>query len=131
FAHFFARCFSTEERGTAGARKYVTTITGTTVRRSLQITILTLTLGHAAFAQRVDTSGVSKTFLNRRDLAYTGIAIAATGVISHWDPQIARWSQRFRTSDPTTGAATDALSRYSTKVSKVNETTLTAAGILT
>lgn len=93
--------------------------------------LLVLSLASAAPAQRVDTSGVSKTFLNRRDLAYSAVALAATGVLSHWDPQIARWSQRSRTSDPTTGKSTDALSRFSTKVSKVNETTLTAAGILT
>ena len=101
------------------------------VRRCLTFAVLTLAAAPLASAQRVDTSGVSKTFLNRRDLAYTGIALVATGVLSHWDPQIARWSQKSRTSDPVTGKSTDGLSRFSTKVSKVNETTLTAAGILT
>ncbi len=101
------------------------------MRRYVTTAIFALSLAPAVSAQRVDTSGVSRTFLNRRDLAYTGIALAATGVLSHWDPQIARWSQRSRTSDPVTGQSTDALSRYSTKISKVNETTLTVAGILT
>ena len=101
------------------------------MRRFLTIAVLTLAAAPLASAQRMDTSGVSKTFLNRRDLAYTGIALVATGVLSHWDPQIARWSQKSRTSDPVTGASTDGLSRFSTKVSKVNETTLTAAGIVT
>ena len=101
------------------------------MRRFVITATLALSLAPAISAQRVDTSGVSKTFLNRRDLAYTGVALVATGMLSYWDPQIARWSQRSRTSDPVTGKSTDALSRYSTKVSKVNETTLTAAGILT
>ena len=101
------------------------------MRRYLLTALLSLGAAPLAFGQRVDTSGVSKTFLNRRDLAYTGIALVATGVLSHWDPAIARWSQKSRTSDPATGKATDELSRWSTRVSKVNETTLTAAGILT
>ena len=101
------------------------------MRRFVITATLALSLAPAMSAQRVDTSGVSKTFLNRRDLAYTGIALVATGMLSYWDPQIARWSQRSRTSDLATGKSTDALSRYSTKVSKVNETTLTAAGIIT
>ena len=100
--------------------------------RNYAVSVLSLTLlGHAAVAQRVDTSGVSKTFLDRRDLAMSGVALVATGVLSYFDPQIARASQRSRTRDPFTGKDSDALSRFSTKVSKVNETTLTAAGILT
>ena len=101
------------------------------MRRFLLTATLAIAVAPVASAQRIDTSGVSKTFLNRRDLAYTGIALVATGVLSRWDPQIARWSQKSRKSDPLTGKSTDALSRFSTKVSKVNETTLTAAGILT
>ncbi len=119
-----------DERGTAGAMRYLSTRRGINVRRHITAAILTLSLAPAISAQRADTSGVSKTFLNRRDLAYTGIALAASGVLSHWDPQIARRSQRSRTSDAT-GASTDGLSRFSTKVSKVNETTLTLAGIVT
>ena len=102
--------------------------------RQCSATLLVLSLmllTHTADAQRVDTSGVSKTFLNRRDLGMTAVALAATGALSAFDPQIARASQRSRTKDPVTGKDLDALSRYSTKVSKVNETTLTAAGIIT
>ena len=84
-------------------------------------------LGHVAGAQRADTS---KTFLVRRDLAIAGAALVATGALSAFDPQIARWSQRSRTYE-TNGKEKDALSRFSRRVSKVNETTLTAAGILT
>ena len=99
---------------------------------SATLLVLSLTLlTHTAYAQRVDTSGVSKTFLNRRDLGMAAVALAATGALSAFDPQIARASQRSRTKDPVTGKDLDALSRYSTKVSKVNETTLTAAGIIT
>ena len=88
-------------------------------------------LGPSAGAQRVDTSGVSKTFLNRRDLAMTGAALVATGALSYFDPAIARASQRSRRKDPVTGKDLDGLTTFSTKVSKVNETTLTAAGIVT
>ena len=101
------------------------------MRRTILAATLALAVAPAVFAQRADTSGVSKTFLNRRDLAYTGVALVATGVLSHWDPEIARWSQKSRTSDPVTGTSTDGLSKFSTKVSKVNETTLTVAGIVT
>lgn len=100
------------------------------MRRSLTIALFALLFSDAAHAQRADTSGVSKTFLTRRDLAYAGIALAGTGLVSLFDPAIARASQRGRRYDPVTGAQTDGLSRWSTKVSHVNETTLTATGIL-
>ena len=100
------------------------------VRRYVTVVLSLALLGQSAGAQRADTSGVSKTFLNRRDLALTGVALVATGALSLFDPQIARASQRGRRTDPVTGAQLDGLSRFSTKVSKVNETTLTAAGIL-
>src|SRR5476651_1917238 len=115
-----------DERGTAGAlRSPSQTKQESNVRRFVISATLAFSLAPALAAQRADTSGVSKTFLNRRDLAFAGIAVVATGVLSVWDPQIARWSQKGRTSDPVTGQATDATSRYSTKISKVNETTLT------
>jgi membrane-associated phospholipid phosphatase len=99
--------------------------------RRFAIAVLSLVLlGHAALAQRVDTSGVSKTFLTRRDLAYAGIALAATGALSLVDPQIARASQRGRRFDPVTGADVDGLSKFSRSVSHVNETTLTVGGIV-
>lgn len=101
------------------------------VRRYVTVVLSLALLGQSAGAQRADTSGVSKTFLNRRDLALTGVALVATGALSLFDPQIARASQRGRRTDPVTGAQLDGLSRFSTKVSKVNETTLTAAGIIT
>lgn len=88
-------------------------------------------LGQSALAQRVDTSEVSKTFLDRRDLAMAGAALVVTGAVSYFDPEIARASQRGRRSDPVTHKDLDGLSKFSTSVSKVNETTLTAAGIVT
>lgn len=36
----------------------------------------------------------TKTFVTRRDLAYAGVALAATGVTSIFDPRIARWVQQ-------------------------------------
>ena len=100
------------------------------VRRFVPTVLCLALFGQSVMAQRVDTSGVSKTFFNRRDLAFAGIALAATGVLSLADPQIARASQRGRRFDPVTGADADGLSKFSRRVSKVNETTLTAAGII-
>ena len=80
-------------------------------------------------AQRADST--SKTFFIRRDLLVSGIALGATGLLSIFDKDIARSSQRNRRNDPVTGRQLDDLSRWSTKISKVNETTLTVAGIAT
>lgn len=101
------------------------------MRRYTTLVFSLAILGQSAIAQRVDTSGVSKTFLTRRDLEFAGAALVATGALSYFDPAIARASQRGRRSDPVTHENVDGLSRFSTKVSKVNETTLTAAGIIT
>ena len=95
------------------------------------IALLFAVLQQPAMAQRVDTSGVSKTFFNRRDLTMAGVALVATGALSYFDDGLARASQRGRRNNPITGEQLDGLSRFSTKVSKVNETTLTAAGIIT
>ena len=100
------------------------------MRRFFTIAIFALLFSDVAHAQRADTSGVSKTFLTRRDLVYTGAGLAAAGIVSAFDPAIARASQRSRRFDPVTGAQVDGLSRWSTKVSKVNETTLTLGGIV-
>jgi membrane-associated phospholipid phosphatase len=100
------------------------------VRRFATIALSLAMLGQSAMAQRADTSEVSKTFLTRRDLVFTGAALVATGAVSYFDPEIARASQRGRRSDPITGENLDGLSRFSTRVSHVNETTLTAAGII-
>ena len=100
------------------------------MRHLFSIALLTLLFSDAAHAQRADTSGVSKTFLTRRDLVYAGVALAGAGIVSAFDPAIARASQRGRRYDPVTRAQVDGLSRWSTKVSKVNETTLTLGGIV-
>ena len=100
------------------------------VRQYVSVTLFLALLAHPALAQRADTSGASKTFLNRRDFVLAGAALAATGVLSRFDPDIALASQRSRRNDPVTGKQLDGLSRFSTRVSKVNETTLTAAGII-
>jgi PAP2 superfamily len=99
--------------------------------RGLPIALISLALiGQSAGAQRIDTSGVNKTFLTRRDALYAGAAVLATGALSLVDPQIARASQRGRRIDPVTGADVDGLSKFSRRVSHVNETTLTIGGIV-
>ena len=100
------------------------------MRRILIIALFLPLFSDVAHAQRADTSGVSKTFFTQRDLVYTGVALAGAGIVSAFDPAIARASQRGRRYDPVTGAQVDGLSRWSTKASRVNETTLTVGGIL-
>jgi membrane-associated phospholipid phosphatase len=98
--------------------------------RHAAVALLAISLiGQTASAQRADTSSVSKTFFTRQDLIVAGAGLAVTGAISAFDPQIAQRSQRGRTYD-VNGKESDALSKFSRNVSKVNETTLTAAGIV-
>jgi membrane-associated phospholipid phosphatase len=85
------------------------------------LALLSQTAG--AQASRPDTSRRDKTFLTRRDLLISGIALGATGLLSIYDDDIALASRESRYQ----GAS---LTRFSTNVSKVNETTLTVAGIV-
>jgi membrane-associated phospholipid phosphatase len=118
------------ESGTAAAPTFAFHSLESSVRLSVGLLFSLLVIGQTAEAQRADSSSGDKTFLVQRDLAITGAALAGTGALSYFDPRIARWSQRNRTSDPTTGKETDGLSKFSRNVSKVNETTLTVAGIV-
>jgi membrane-associated phospholipid phosphatase len=93
--------------------------------RLVLIALLLLLVAPPAMAQRADSvSRGAKTFLTRRDLAISGVALGATALLSRWDPDIARASQepRFQSSS-LHGLALD--------ISKVNETTLTIGGIVT
>jgi membrane-associated phospholipid phosphatase len=100
------------------------------VRFLVALLFLLSVLGQPAHAQRADSSSGNKHFLVQRDWAIAGAALVGTGALSYFDPKIARWSQRFRTYNSTTGKESDNLSVFSRNVSKVNETTLTAAGII-
>ena len=76
-------------------------------------------------AQVTDTtSHGDKTFLTKRDLAISGIALGATALLSIWDPNIAKASQDSQFQG-------NSLHRLALDISKVNETTLTLAGIAT
>ncbi|HTK48995.1 MAG TPA: phosphatase PAP2 family protein [Gemmatimonadaceae bacterium] len=93
--------------------------------RLVPVALLVLLVAPPAMAQRADSaSRGAKTFLTKRDLAISGVALGATALLSHWDPDIARASQepRFQSSS-LHGLALD--------ISKVNETTLTIGGIVT
>ena len=83
-----------------------------------------LVLGSAVDAQVQEPSGVSKHFLVKRDLVWAGAALGATALLSVWDDDIAIASQESR-------YQSTALHNFALKVSKVNETTLTLAGIAT
>ena len=94
------------------------------MRSTVLAASLFLLASHAAAGQGSDTLAHDKTFLTRRDLAISAVALGATGLLSHWDTDIARASQGSRFQD-------SSLRRLSLKISKVNETTLTVAGLLT
>jgi membrane-associated phospholipid phosphatase len=80
--------------------------------------------GTALHAQIADSaSRGDKTFLTKRDLGISALALGATALLSVWDDDIAKASQesRFKSSGLTT---------FANRASKVNETTLTAGGIV-
>ena len=91
--------------------------------RSFHTVALCALAAQTALAQ-ADSTTVSKTFFTKHDATLGAIALGVTGVISAFDVRIARGAQGTR-------FHTQSLHDFSTKVSKVNETTLTAAGILT
>lgn len=80
----------------------------------------------AAVAQSVPRppEDTNKTFFVRRDLALTGVAIVGTVLISHFDKRIANWTQ----SASVQGSSSR--HRLVNDLTKVNETTLTGAAIL-
>jgi membrane-associated phospholipid phosphatase len=88
--------------------------------RSFRVAVASLALlANVADAQIADTARGDKTFLTKRDLLWTGLAVGATGLVSIFDDDIARASQRDTSNNP-----------FAQRISKVNETTLTVAGIL-
>ena len=92
---------------------------------SLTVLLAALAAAQTLGAQVVDsTSHGSKTFLTRQDLGVAGVALGATALLSIWDPNIARASQDSQFQSASLG-------RFALDVSKVNETTLTLAGIAT
>lgn len=94
------------------------------MRSKLAVALSLVLLGHTAAAQVADANGVSRTFLNKRDLVWAGAALGGTALLSIWDDDIAKASQQTR-------YQSSALHNFALNVSKVNETTLTLAGIAT
>lgn len=93
--------------------------------RFVLIALLVQLVAPSAMAQRADSvSHGAKTFLTRRDLAISGVALGATALLSRWDPDIARASQKPR-------YQSRSLQNLALDISKVNETTLTIGGIVT
>jgi hypothetical protein len=82
-----------------------------------------LGLGQAAQAQRAPDD-TAKTFFVKRDLAWSAAALAGTAVITVFDKRIANWTQ--------TPSIQGSSSRHNfvNDLTKVNETTLTGAAIL-
>ena len=111
--------------GTGGARAEATILhpRSSFVRPFGTVVVLLALASQSALGQAPDSSRRDKTFLTRRDALITGLAVGATALLSRYDDDIALASRenRFRGSG---------LTSFSQNVSKVNETTLTAAGIL-
>jgi len=92
---------------------------------SLTALVAALIAAQALGAQAPDsTSHGDKTFLTKRDLGIAGVALGATAFLSIWDPNIAQASQDSQFQN-------NSLHQFALNVSKVNETTLTIAGIAT
>jgi membrane-associated phospholipid phosphatase len=85
------------------------------------VAVLLALASQTAVGQSPDSSRHDKTFLTRRDLLVSGIAAGAMALLSRYDDDIALASQEDRFKS---------LTSFSQNVSKVNETTLTAAGII-
>jgi membrane-associated phospholipid phosphatase len=94
------------------------------VRPLRTLVVLIALTAELASAQGADTSGRDKTFLTRRDLVTSGLALGATVLLTRYDDDIALASRQSR-------FQSESATRFALNVSKVNETTLTAAGILT
>jgi membrane-associated phospholipid phosphatase len=94
------------------------------VRSAVTLFAALTLLGQAAPAQAPDTGAVNKTFFTKSDLVVGGIGLAVSGAVSLADPQIARASQESRFQD-------SSMHRLALNISKVNETSLTIAGIAT
>jgi membrane-associated phospholipid phosphatase len=94
------------------------------VRHVVRVVLALLLVVHPVGAQSSDTSSRGdKTFLTRRDLLTGGLALGTAALISIWDTDIAQSSQTSRFQD-------SSVIRFANRASKVNETTLTAGGIL-
>jgi membrane-associated phospholipid phosphatase len=94
------------------------------VRPYIVVALLVLS-APAMRAQTTDTTAHDKTFLTRRDLAVSGLALAGTALLSRWDTDIAKASQ-----DKSSSWQGAGISRFAKNVSKVQETTLTLTGLL-
>jgi len=89
------------------------------------VVVLAGLFGRAVPAQHMRVpDDTNKTFFIRRDLVSSGIALGGTAIISHFDVRIAHWTQ----SPSVQGSS----SRHNTvnDLTKINETTLTAAALL-
>jgi membrane-associated phospholipid phosphatase len=87
------------------------------------VAVLLALASQTMLGQAPDSSRHDKTFLTRRDLLISGLAVGATALLSRYDDDIALASQEQR-------YQSSSLTSFSQNVSKVNETTLTAAGII-
>ena len=94
------------------------------MRHAVRLVLTLLVVGAPLGAQVTDTtSRGDKTFLTRRDLVISGLALGTAALLSNWDDDIALSSQESR-------YKSGGLTSFANRASKVNETTLTAGGII-
>lgn len=94
------------------------------MRHPVRLLVALLLAAQPLGAQSADTtSRGDKTFLTKRDLAISGLALGASALLSVWDPDIALASREARYQD-------SSLIRFANNASRVNESTLTVGGIL-
>ncbi|HKH91958.1 MAG TPA: phosphatase PAP2 family protein [Gemmatimonadaceae bacterium] len=94
------------------------------MRHAARLAVALLLVAETATAQTSDTtSRGDKTFLTRRDLAISGVALGTAALLSVWDRDIAVASRESRFQD-------NSVQDFANAASKVNETTLTVGGIV-
>ena len=94
------------------------------MRHAARLAVALLLLAGTARAQTADTmSRGDKTFLTRRDLVTSGLALGAAALLTTWDDDIAIASRGSRYQD-------SSVINFANRASKVNETTLTVGGIV-
>jgi PAP2 superfamily protein len=110
--------------GRAGDRRQASTRECRSIAHAaIMLLLAVFSVGLPACAQRAPDD-TAKTFFVRRDLAWSAIALAGTAGLSVFDERIANWTQT------STIQGSSSRHRVVDDLTKINETTLTGAAIL-
>ena len=94
------------------------------IAQLLSATMLVCVSAASPMAAQRPPDDTAKTFFVRRDLLWSGVALAGTGAVSVFDKRIAHWTQT------SSVQGTSSRHRVVNDLTKINETTLTGAAIL-